>query len=302
MFVFHRELCRPYLLALVLAFIPGRAVFAQNDLLRGSPDPWSEPAVPRDLRLDWPGACHADSNFAERPSRIQLFRMPAGFICEPAGLDSDDDTATSLEATSPFHQPSPGEDRLQVLLGSDNPFFDFRSRGDPGGAGYYRLNYQYQLVDGKRTGLCLNCRAVTPAGLESGGLAHGPTFISPALAWFQELGNDTALQGFVGKHIHANSRWADTLEQSIQYGVALQRPIPGLPPTPTSSFHMFVEALGRQRNNGDLVDRPPATWQVLPGVHWRWGENWWMSGGVLFPLGGPHPDTGLLQFTCKWRF
>jgi hypothetical protein len=299
-FVFHRRLCQPrwhVVLALALLFIPWQAICAQDDMFQGPAEPWLEPFLASEIRLE--GASHAETSPVERPARFQLFGMPPGFLCEPVGLDSGDDTTPPLEAASPFRQSPP--DRLQVVLGTDNPFFDVRSRGDPGGPGYYRVHYQYQLVDGQRAGLCLNCRAVTPAGLEADGLAHGPTFLSPALAWFQELGDDTTMHAFVGKHIRASSQWADHLEQRFQYGVALQRPLPGLAQSSGGNFHMFVEALGRQRNYGALSERPPAAWEVLPGLHWG-RENWWLTGGLIFPVGGPRPENGLWQITCSWRF
>jgi hypothetical protein len=284
---------------LAFVFIPCQAVRGQNDFLQDSPERWREPDLGRQIFLD--GIYAAETNLIDRPSRFQLFRMPPGYLCEPVGLDAGDDPTLLLEATSPFHQSAPGEDRLQVVLGSDNPFFEFRPRRDPGGAGYYRLDYQYQLVDARKTGLCLNCRAVTPAGLESDGLAHGPTVVSPALAWFQELG-DTTLHGFIGNHIRASSRWADSLELNTRYGVALARPIPGLATFPGTSFHWFVEALGQQRNTGEFSPRPASAWEVLPGVHWQGGQNWWMSGGLVFPVGASRQDSSLFQITCSWRF
>jgi hypothetical protein len=235
-----------------------------------------------------------------RQDRFQLFRMPAGFLTSPVGLDSDDDDpANGTDLPAP---PSPGEDRIQVLLGQDNPFFDFRYRGDPGGIGYYRLHAQYQLLNSNTSGLCLGLKAVTPAGLEADGIAQGRTVLSPAFSWYQDLGSNFILHGFVGKNLHPSPNWTDNLERSINYGVAVQQPVPGLTPSPNCSLHMFVEALGRQRSNPDLVDRPVSTFEMLPGLHWQLGENWWMQGGVLLPLGTSRLDPGLWQITCSWRF
>ena len=253
-----------------------------------------------DLRLNISGTIQDTSAPSFRPDRFQLFRMPSGFLTTPVGLDSDDDDPANDPSLSVA--PSAGDDRLQVLLGQDNPFFDFRYRGDPGGHGYYRLHAQYQLLDSNSSGLCLALRAVTPAGLETEGLAQGRTILTPALSWYQDLGANFVLHGYVGKNLHASPNWTDNLERSLHYGFAVQQPIPGLDSGPIGSLHMFVEALGRQRSNPDLVDRPVSTFEMLPGVHWQLGENWWMQGGVLLPMGASRLDTGLWQITCSWRF
>jgi len=252
---------------------------------------------PPSLRLNFASLIQDAPNSSSRPDRFQLFRMPTGFLTTPVGLDSDDDDPADPNSSSPS-----SEDRLQVAVGQDNPFFDFRYRGDPGGHGYYRLHAQYQLVDSNSGGLSLGLRAVTPAGLEGDGLAQGRTVLIPALAWYQDLGGNFVLHGYIGKNLHASPNWTDNLERSLHYGMALQQPVPGLESSPIGSLHMFVEALGRQRNNPDLVDRPVSTLEMLPGLHWQMGENWWLQGGVLLPLGSSRLDTSLWQITCSWRF
>jgi len=252
---------------------------------------------PPSLRLSFASLIQDAPNSSSRPDRFQLFRMPTGFLTTPVGLDSDDD-----DPVDPSSSSLPSEDRLQVAVGQDNPFFDFRYRGDPGGHGYYRLHAQYQLVDSNSSGLSLGLRAVTPAGLEGDGLAQGRTVLIPALAWYQDLGGNFILHGYIGKNLHASPNWTDNLERSLHYGMALQQPVPGLESSPIGSLHMFVEALGRQRNNPDLVDRPVSTLEMLPGLHWQMGENWWLQGGVLLPLGSSRLDTSLWQITCSWRF
>jgi hypothetical protein len=263
-------------------------------------DPLRSLISPPDLRLNFSGVTQDLPTPAFRPDRFQLFRMPAGFLNTPIGLDSDDDDPANDPSLTTA--PSAGDDRLQVLLGQDNPFFDFRYRGDPGGYGYYRLHAQYQLLNSNTSGLCLALRAVTPAGLETEGLAQGRTILTPALSWYQDLGANFVLHGYIGKNVHASPNWTDNLERSLHYGFAVQQPVPGLDSGPIGSLHMFVEALGRQRSNPDLVDRPVSTFEMLPGLHWQMGENWWMQGGVLLPMGTSRLDTSLWQITCSWRF
>ena len=287
-------------LALTVIPIFGRAARAQVVLPQDAMDPVRDLVSPSSLRLNFSNLLQDDGTPPSRPDRFQLFRMPVGFLTNPVGLDSDDDDPPAgLEsATAPSF---PGEDRLQLILGQDNPFFDFRYPGDPGGVGYYRLHTQYQLLDSSTSGLCLGLRAVTPAGLESDGLARGHTILTPALAWYQDLGIGS-LHGYVGKNLRATNGWTDSLERSIHYGLALQEPIPGLSSGSIGSVHFFVETLGRQKSSPDLAGRPPFNWEVLPGLHWQVGENWWMSGGLLLPMGGARLETNLWQITCSWRF
>src|SRR5438128_4640568 len=182
-----------------LAAIPmsSRSVQAQVALLPDATAPVQDLISPPSLRLNFGNILQDATNPSPRPDRFQLFRMPAGFLTNPVGLDSDDDDPSSDLETA--NAPSfPGEDRLQLILGQDNPFFDFRYPGDPGGAGYYRLHTQYQLLDSSTSGLCLGLRAVTPAGLEANGLARGHTILCPALAWYQDLGAVGPLHGYVG--------------------------------------------------------------------------------------------------------
>jgi hypothetical protein len=261
-------------------------------------DLWREPILPRNLTtISNPPT--GDSPAFLRGTFCRLFRMPT---VDPVGLDTDNDPILS-DGDAPgcsSENDSAGDSRLKVALGADNPYFDFRRPGDPGGVGFYRLYSQALLFDNQKTGLSMGLQAVTPAGLDADGIADGPTILSPHFAWFHEMGSGTAIQGFVGKNLRANSHWSDSLGAQINYGLALQSPIPGTESTPNRSVHMFVEALGRYRMDGDPTQH--GNWELLPGLHWRLNESWWMSGGVLMPLGTPRPDAHLWQITCSWQF
>jgi hypothetical protein len=230
--------------------------------------------------------------------------MPTAIPSEPVGLDTDNDAVVNdADAGGAGNERDAARDsRFKLAVGSDNPFFDFRRPGDPGGVGFYRLHSQVLLFDNQKTGLSMGLQAVTPAGLEADGVADGPTILSPHFAWFHQVGNGTAIQGFVGKNVRANSHWSDSLERQINYGLALQSPLPGTESTPGRSVHLFLEALGRYRIDGDPSLRSPLNWELLPGIHWQLGESWWMSGGILMPLTATRPDARLWQITCSWQF
>jgi hypothetical protein len=231
-----------------------------------------------------------------RPGRIRLFRITPGFLSEPLGL-ADDDPPADAEAPAGGDE---GPDRLQFAAGNDNPYFDFRRPGDRGGIGYFRVEAQAQLFDSPSTGCALAVRAVTPAGLQFGGLDTGPTVVSPALSLFHALEDGTGVQAFLGKHMQVGGEWAAHPGQGVECGVAVHRPL--LPGTrQLDSVYLFVEALGRYR----CVDGggAPATWEVLPGLHWRANERCWLTGGVLLPVGGLPAAAGpLWQLTCSFRF
>src|SRR5262249_47206104 len=173
-----------------------------------------------------------------RVQRLHLFNMPSGFLCEPIGIDGDDTPGNDPNQTSPGGSSSAtGTGPLQVTVGMDNPYYDYRWRTEAGGIGYYLLDSQVQLLDKGSTSLCLGLQAVTPAGLDTGGVADGPTVIRPSLAWFQEIGSTTALQGFVSKSVRAHAGWTDEFETGFRYGLGFQQAIPWFSTGPNQDVH-----------------------------------------------------------------
>src|SRR6266513_3069186 len=123
-----------------------------------------------------------------RAARFRLFGMQPGFLSSPVGLDQDDDTLPETDAASLLGRDSDAADNwIQVSLGTHNPFFDLRRRGDPGGVGFYKVDSQFQLFDTGWAGCNVGFQGVTPAGEASDGLTDGPTFVSPSLAVYYAL-------------------------------------------------------------------------------------------------------------------
>jgi hypothetical protein len=289
----------PFLPALVVALVAGGPLSAQPP----SPlvaDPAAGPLVLRDFTLFLDGAHPMGSGGATGQSaRIRLFRMPTGFLADPVGLEDDDDTSPA--DIGPDHYDPELDGRVGLALGMDNPYFDLRRPGDPGGVGYYKVHSQYQILEGRSTEVSFVLRAVAPAGLDCDGVASGLTVFSPSLAWFQELSEGVAIQGFVGKEVPANASWMASVRRGVQYGLGLQAPLCDAAPGQPAEFHFFVEALGCHRRF-TTIDLPANTWEVLPGVHWRLTDDCWLSGGVSFPVGTPRFDSRLWQITCSWEF
>jgi hypothetical protein len=270
-------------------------------------DTWREPALPGPMCAFLRNCAAQPEAFASPVSRdapIPLFRMPTGLPSEPVGLDDNDPPGPLDQATLPsFDTDYSGPGRMQVAIGNDNPYFDFRRRGDPGGVGYYRFYSQMQCLDLGRGGCSLGLQAVAPAGLEADGIANGPTVFSPSFAWYHDFDDGWGIDGFVGKHLHASSGWTGNLGhgRGIDYGLALHRPLPTLDGEASRNLFWFVEGLGRMRP--DAMDtRQGVSWEVLPGIHWRLTDSWWLSSGVVFPIGVSRADAGLWQFTCSWQF
>ncbi|MBV9125221.1 MAG: hypothetical protein JO112_17840 [Planctomycetes bacterium] len=265
-------------------------------------DLWRPPVLPHlgDLWNDSsPSLGPCDGSV--RDNRFPLFRMPPGFLTNPVGLEDDDDP-NSPDAFNETPADAGTNDKVNVVLGSDNPYFDFHLPGDPGGIGYYYVDGQYQLAQDGPNSVCLAFRAVTPAGLEGNGLASGPTYFSPALAWYYELTDSLALHGFIGQHYRATSEWSENSKRNVRYGLAVQSPWKVVPPGSDQSVHFFLEALGSYHYDLNSNQDTPLRYQMVPGVHWQVGANWWMSGGMIVPLGSSRRETGLWQFTCSWRF
>jgi hypothetical protein len=264
--------------------------------------PASERVLPKELDLSFnsteaPGPTN-------RPDRIRLFRIFPGFLSDPLGLD--DDTPPFAPDGTPLKAIDDGPSWVQVAVGNDNPYFDVRHPTDPGGIGYTRLQTQVQLLDMPSTSCTVGFQAVTPTGAQQGGIEDGPTVISPAFSLFHSLSDGTAFQGFVAKDLHVVNAagLSDTLahpgqlNRGVQYGMAVQRPV--LPDM--NNLYVFVEALGQYR-----VDTVQATSlpniELLPGMHLKVSDNWWLSGGLILPVNQSRPiDAHLWQITCSFQF
>jgi hypothetical protein len=262
-------------------------------------DRWQDLLLPRDL-ID--GSIHGSDPFSlagRSQEHFRLFCMPAAFPSNPLALDIDNDPVDDASGGS---APSgPGDDRLQVSLGLDNPYFDFRRPGDPGGVGYYRMNSQFLLLDSRCAGLCVGLQAYTPAGLDADGIADGPTVLSPNFAWFYQVGDRATIQGFVGKNLRTRPGWTDGLERDIEYGLAFQRPFLRPAVSSNQNVQFFLEALGRYHYDTDPNQRPPSL-HLIPGIHWQLSDSWWISGGLLMPFAIPRPESRLWQINCSWQF
>jgi hypothetical protein len=293
------------ILALALALDALGSGRALGQFRTDGPDFFRQPPIlPRSLFLLDPSDQSPLSPLLKQdPSRVRLPGMQPGFLWGPPGLDSDDELAADpmqSSVTTPNNVNIP----LQVNLGADNPYFDLRRPGDPGGVGYYRLHTQYQLYEDQRTGCSIAMQAVTPAGLDNDGVANGRTTISPAFGLFHTLDDGTVIQGFVGKHVHAGTGWTENFGSHIRYGAAVQRPLTDLAGDSVQGCYLFLEALGRYRyqvSENDWAGRP-LTWEVLPGVHWRLSDSMWLSGAYVLPIKTLHSDSGLWQITCSWQF
>jgi len=259
-----------------------------------------EPVLPRDLFLGPTGAGFTNPS---RSNRIPLFRIQPGYISDTGGLDPDD--STPEDRMSP-RKDNDGPNWVQLAMGNDNPYFDLRRPGDPGGVGFYRVTTQVQLFDNERSGCAVALRAVTPAGLEMDGLSNGATVFRPAFSLFHFLDDGTGIQGFVGRHVHINPGPGPQY-RGMEYGMALHRPLP-VAPNGMGNLFVFVETLGRYRyepDTGARTDaggRSPNLLEVLPGLHWRCNDSMWISGGLIFPVNNTPIDPRLWQITCSFRF
>jgi hypothetical protein len=260
----------------------------------------SQPLVLRDFNLY--AETGRSSALAGQSPRIRLFRMPSGFLADPIAFEDEDVPNSDGAAILGRDGYDPELDgRVQLSMGLDNPYFDFRRPGDPGGIGYYKLHTQYQLLGGEKTEISLVLRAVAPAGLDCDGVASGATVFSPSVAWFQEIRDGTAVQGFIGKDVPANARWVASVQRGFQYGVGIQTPLSAAQSGQTANWHFFIEALG-VHHRLPTADSPANSWELLPGIHWRLTDDCWLSGGFSFPVGADAYDSKLWQITCSWEY
>jgi hypothetical protein len=220
---------------------------------------------------------------APRTARLQILGMQAGFFVNPLGLDLDDDLppgAAGEAAEAAGRSGTSDSDLVQLNIGAYNPYFEMRHPGDPGAVGYYKVHSQVQLLDAGSTSFCLNVQGYTPAGIQSGGVANGPSYVIPALAGFHELGFGTAVQGYFGQNIQANSHWTDRLNGGYQYGMAVQCAVPGTAVGADQGLFLFLEALGRYRYDlpqSSQTTSRAALWEVVPGMQMRVNGECWMN-------------------------
>ena len=113
--------------------------------------------------------------------------------------------------------------------------------------------------------------------------------LAPGLGVFQHLGNNAGLHGYVGQQIRADLRSSN--QATMECGMAMHCPVPGLVEPTSHGVYFFVQALGRYgvSNPGDGREMG---WEFVPGVHWRLSDNFWMSLGA----------TRRGMFTCSWQF
>jgi hypothetical protein len=222
------------------------------------------------------------TSLANRTARIPLYRMMPGFLSDPANYSRSDD--------SPGDGGGSGDSGFLVNLGDDNPYFDPRRPGDPGGTGYYRLFSQMQVLDTGWTSVCLGLKAWAPAGLENGGVSEGRTYFAPGLGVFQDLGNGSGLHGYVGHQFRANVHCASH-EGAMEYGMAMHCPVPGLVEPTTNGVYFYVQALGRYGYQGYNEGREMEM-ELIPGFHWRFSDSFWMSLAAS--------RRGM--FTCSWQY
>jgi hypothetical protein len=239
--------------------------------------------------------------------RIRLFRIAPGFLSDPVGIQ-DDDSMASILGLPPSNgsalppQTDDGLDWIQFGMGTDNPYFEMRRPGDPGGVGYYRMNTQVQLLDSRTTACTLGLQAVTPAGIQFAGVPDGPTVVSPAFSVFHAVNDRLAIQGFVAKNVAIrDADGTGLLQRNVQYGLAVQRPILANGPEGLRSLFLSVGALGQIRPEGDSFRLMPSC-DVLPGLYWHVNDSWWVSSGLLLPVGPSHTSANQWQLTCSFQF
>lgn len=240
-----------------------------------------------------------------RVPRLRLFRFAPGFLADPLGLQDDDNGLPGMPRlagadAAPASQDN-GPDWIQIGMGSDNPYFDLRRPGDPGGFGYSRVNTQVSLLDLPATACAVGVQTVTPAGAQFGGLPEGPTVVTPSFSVFHAVNDRLALQGFVSKNVPLSDSSAAPLQRNLQYGLALQRPILATGSEAWRNLFFTVGALGQLTPERDTLRIVPQC-DVQPGFQWHVNENWWLSSAVLMPVGPVRTAPGQWQLSCSFQF
>ncbi|MGH7174033.1 MAG: hypothetical protein ACRELF_07435 [Gemmataceae bacterium] len=256
--------------------------------------------------------CDFDSPLGPTPisrvPRLRLFRFASGFLSDPLGMQDDDYELPGVpkmpgaNLAGAAAETNDGPEWIQLGMGADNPFFDLRRPGDPGGVGYYRVNTQVALLDSATTSCTFGVQAVAPGGIQFAGVPNGPTVLSPAFGVFHALSNSLGLQGFVSKNFAlSNADGVSTLQRNVQCGLAVQRPIVTEGPDSLRNLFFTVGALG-QLSSGLDAFKLPSSYDMLPGLQWHVNDNWWVSSAVFVPVGPVHGTANQWQLTCSLRY
>jgi hypothetical protein len=242
-----------------------------------------------------PSSGMSQADPGSRSPRVRLFRIAPAFTAEPLGLYEPEDILGKTSKTEPAATDD-GPDWLQVWMGADNPFLDFRQPGDPGGLGFYRITTQVQLFESARSGCALTLQTVTPSGIQYWGLPEGTTVCSPSLSVFHAVDRGLSLQGFVSKNVVVcDAAVNHGLQRRVQCGLGLQQLLAG------DCLYCSLEGLAQTPADHRALEMPPSL-QLLPGMQWQLDEAWWLSSGLLMPVGPQHHRPGQWQMTCSFQF
>lgn len=229
--------------------------------------------------------------------RVRLLRFQPGFLADPVNVFPDDPLAPEF--------PEPLDDSgdwINVWVGNDNPFTDFRPAGTPGGVGYTRIVGQVQMLEQNRTGLALNLEAVTPAGRQADGVEVGPTVFTPAVAVYHELMSGVALHGFVGTQVGLDSTSTSSTRGQVEYGVALQHPLFTPRQEEEGGLYVSFGALGRWSDPREGTPLRQGL-EMQPGLHWQLDSRTWLSGAVIVPIQRTsRQEQPFWQITCQFQF
>jgi hypothetical protein len=205
--------------------------------------------------------------FPDRGSaRLPLFG--SSFLQPPLDVLDEDFGQSPLDV-------KPDEPGTVFALGAYRPNFDFRPTGERRPLGYYKVYSQMQLGDVGATSVYLTVQGMTPSDGDLAGVSRGPTSVNPAIGWFHDLGDGVALQGSFGQDILAHTHWSEGFGTRLQCALGVQYPIPGVCNVEAGQgWYFFFQARGyyRYEDTSDGV-----WWKVFPGLHWRAGDDCWLS-------------------------
>ena len=127
--------------------------------------------------------------------------------------------------------------------------------------------------------------------------------MTPGFSLFHQLDEGLGVQAFISKNMPLLSHTVApvSIQRDTQVGVAIHRSVTNNAADPLSNLFLSVGALGQQRMDSD--GGRTINWDVMPGMHLRLADNWWVSGGVLLPVGpNRYESGGHWRVTCQWQF
>ena len=266
-------------------------VVAESIFGDGKDEPFT-PLLLRDLFTDgWDDPWIAPPEDSDMPRRQGWVNAPDGLFFRnlvwtyqnTGDIPGDRNANLGL-----FQFQSPLSRRLWITL--DIPYITTLS-GTPNAASFgdFNVGTRVMLRETRRFSFIAGLAARTPTGQLSTGT--GLARLNPNLQFWADLGCRWSMRGGIGPDIPLNN--FDLLPTNLLTNIAIGQTVTGHDVKIFGDFQYYLVA--NLRNNLSAAS-VPTFFSLTPGFRTHLGGDYFLAGGVEFPLTQPHPYGDRLIF------